>query len=101
MSDPEYQLRVHRSAESELGRVSGQPGQTLVERLREAKKHEQPTELNYIKQLEDHQGLYALKVDGFRCLFTLNKPALEVLLVDTRSRVYGRIDTAKERGRLD
>lgn len=101
MSEPEYILRVHKSAESELGRVTGEPGERLIKRLRELKKHEQPTELNYVKQLEDHKGLYAVKVNGYRCLFCLNKPAIQVLLVDTRARVYGRIDTAKKRGRID
>lgn len=101
MSEPEYLLRVHRSAESELGNVTGQPGQVLVDRLRELKKHEQPTQLNYVKQMEDHNGLYAVKVEGFRAIFTLSKPAVLVLLIDTRARVYDRLTVAKERGGLD
>jgi len=54
MSDPEYELRLHSRAQKELAKVTGQPGQTLIERLHELKKHEQPSELTYVKQLEDH-----------------------------------------------
>lgn len=100
MSDPQYEIVVHRSAENELAGVTGDAGDELTSRLKQLTYHEQPTECAYVKQLSDHGDLFRVRIEDYRAICRLDKPEIQVLAVDTRSRAYDKIETAKRRAGL-
>jgi mRNA-degrading endonuclease RelE of RelBE toxin-antitoxin system len=92
---------IHRAAQRELANVTGDAGDEMTARLKQLRYYDEPTQAPYVKHLSDHQALFRVRVDGYRALCQLNRPAIEVLAVGTRSRVYDRIELAKSRGNID
>lgn len=97
MSKAEYKLRIHGAAEKELAALDTEARDLLTDRLREIQSLQQPLSANYCKQLETHPNLFRVQVPGFRAICHLDKPAIFVAVVDTRQRVYDRVETAQKR----
>ena len=100
MSNGQYQLVIHRAAETELDDLNEPEKTQLKDALRGLKTEEEPTNTPVAGSLKDNQNLFRVKVDGVRALCTLDKPALKVLLVGEREGVYNRIEVAKARAGL-
>jgi len=100
MSDPSWNLMIHRSAERELANVTGDAGDELTNRLKQLRYYKQPTSAAYVEALEDQADLFRVRVDGYRAICRLDPPRLEVVAVGTRSRIYDRLEVAKERAGL-
>jgi mRNA-degrading endonuclease RelE of RelBE toxin-antitoxin system len=95
--DAHWQVLIHRAAERELGSVTGDAGDELTHRLKQLKYYEEPTKAPYVKQLSDHDGLWRVRVDGFRAICQHRRPAIEVLGVGSRSRIYEKLDLITDR----
>jgi len=99
--EPSWNVVIHRAAERELANVTGDAGDELTARLKQLRYYDEPTQAAYVKHLEDHQQLFRVRVDGYRAICQCSRPAIQVLVVGTRSRVYDKIAVAKGRGGLD
>lgn len=98
---PQYNTQIHKRAEKELSSITGSEGDELLQRLRNLKYEESPTNTAYTKPLEDHKNLFVVKSDGYRAIATFTKPEIRILLIGPRRTVYDRLDVAKDRGGLD
>lgn len=99
-TEPCWNVVIHRSAERELGSVTGPAGDELTDRLKQLKYYEEPTQAAYVKQLEDHDDLFRVRIDNYRAICRLQPPQLQIVAVGTRSRIYDKIPTAKDRAGL-
>lgn len=96
-----YDVVIHKSAERELANVTGSEGDELTNRLKQLQHEPEPSSVPYAETLEDNSDLFRVRVDGYRAICHLNPPNIEVVAVGTRSRIYDKIDTAKDRAGLD
>jgi len=94
---PSYDLTVHPRAQAELDALHPDVADDLRERLREAARSEQPSELACIKHVQGEPGLLRVRGDGVRAICALDKPELRVGLVGKRRTVYDRLDVAVAR----
>lgn len=99
-TEPCWDVVIHRSAERELGNVTDETGDELTDQLKQLKYYEQPTEAAYVKHLEDHEDLFRVRVDNYRAICRLAPPQLQVVAVAPRSKIYRKLDTAKDRAGL-
>jgi mRNA-degrading endonuclease RelE of RelBE toxin-antitoxin system len=99
-TEASWNVVIHRAAERELGSVTGDAGDELTARLKQLRYYEEPTQAPYVEHLEDHQQLFRVRVDGYRAICQCSRPAIQVLVVGTRSRVYDKLSVAKSRGNL-
>jgi mRNA-degrading endonuclease RelE of RelBE toxin-antitoxin system len=100
-TEASWNVVIHRAAQRELANVTGDAGEEMTARLKQLRYYEEPTQVPYVEHLEDHQQLFRVRVDGYRALCQCSRPAIQVLVVDTRQRIYDSIGTAKKRGGLD
>lgn len=97
MSQQGWHLTAHTSAENELQSVP-QPYRREIKRIaQEASEKRQPSEHRDISIMRDASGIMRIKVDGYRALCDLDKPAFRILLVDERETVYNKLKEAEKR----
>jgi mRNA-degrading endonuclease RelE of RelBE toxin-antitoxin system len=99
MSEPKarYDLQIHRGAQRELANVTGEKSGQLRDRLKQLPYYEQPTSAPFAESLEDRPNLFRVRVDRYRAVCHLDKPAIRVVLVGHRESVYDKLGIAKDR----
>lgn len=98
-ADAAYDAEIHEEARRELDGVPHVEAQLLRDRIRAMARLPEPHTHRKAKELsgDEFEGLLSVRAGKWRALCYLDKPALRVVVVEKRKRVYDRIDAAQRR----
>lgn len=94
---PQYNIRVHTSAERELDGLIDEQRERLVDELAAVARTRQPTSHESARLLEGQSDLFRVRVGAVRAVCVLEKPDLFVLKVGHRDGVYDGVDSVQDR----
>lgn len=97
MSEAQYQVVIHRAAETELASLTGDLADDMHNLLKQLAYVEEPHSQPYVKDLSEWDSLFRVRVRDARAICTLEKPAVVVLAVAHREDIYSMIETAENR----
>jgi len=97
MSEAQYEVVIHRAAETELANLTGELADDMHNLLKQLAFVEEPHSQPYVKDLSEWDGLFRVKVRKGRAICMLEKPAIVVLAVGKRDTIYDKLEIAAQR----
>jgi len=94
---PQYNLKLHPTAEKELNSLTSDSRERITETLTSVARTEQPAAHSQSKHLNGQRGLFRVRAGQIRAVCILEKPHIWVLKVGKRDTVYRYIDEIEER----
>jgi mRNA-degrading endonuclease RelE of RelBE toxin-antitoxin system len=97
MSEAQYEVVIHRAAETELASLTGALGDDMHKLLKQLAFVEEPHSQPYVKDLSEWDQLFRVKVRKGRAICMLEKPTIVVLAVGKRDTIYDKLEIAAQR----